>query len=278
VKVTLWGTRGSLPCPGPETIRYGGNTPCVELRAADGGLVILDAGTGIRRLGPTIPRGLGRVDILLTHLHLDHIQGLGFFEPLQWEGQEVHIWGPASPTQNLRTRLAQYLSPPLFPVRIRDLPSRLILHDVPLGPFEIGPFQFRASLVCHPGPTVGFRATDGSVSIGYLPDHEPILGSRGFQSDGEWVSGFELARDADLLIHDTQYTRAEYEVRAGWGHSAIQDAIEYAATARVKRMVAFHHDPEHGDAMLDAMLAQAQASAPPFELLPGQEGATFEIL
>jgi phosphoribosyl 1,2-cyclic phosphodiesterase len=208
---------------------------------------------------------------------MDHIQGLGFFEPLQWPDQEVHIWGPASPTRGLRARLAQYLGPPLFPVQIRDMPSRMVLHDVPLGPFEIGPFQVRASLVCHPGPTVGYRATEGNVSIGYVPDHEPVLCSRGLRSDGEWVSGFELAHDVDLLIHDAQYTREEYSARVGWGHSAIDDALEFAAITRVRRMVAFHHDPDHDDRMLDALIRQAQVPASPFELIPGQEGVTFEL-
>jgi ribonuclease BN (tRNA processing enzyme) len=122
MKVTLWGTRGSLATPGPETTRYGGNTSCVEVRADDGSMLVLDAGTGIRRLGDAIADHASRVDLLLTHLHMDHIQGLGFFEPLFRPAIEVHLWGPSSTTQDLRTWLGRYLSPPLFPVRLRDLP------------------------------------------------------------------------------------------------------------------------------------------------------------
>ena len=129
MKVTLWGTRGSLAAPGPETTRYGGNTSCVEVRAG-GQLLVLDAGTGVRRLGDVIERDVGRVDVLLTHMHMDHIQGLGFFEPLFWSDTEVHVWGPSSSTQNLHDRLTRYLSPPLFPVRLRDLACKLELHDV----------------------------------------------------------------------------------------------------------------------------------------------------
>src|SRR3989442_9973743 len=148
MKVTLWGIRGSLASPGPETARYGGNTSCVEVRGNDGTVLILDAGTGIRRLGGTLPRHLPRVDLLLTHLHMDHIQGLGFFSPLYDPNVEVHIWGPASTTANLRTRLMRYLSPPLFPVHLRDLPCQLTLHEVPCGEVEVGEFRVSSMLVC----------------------------------------------------------------------------------------------------------------------------------
>jgi len=176
VKITLWGTRGSLASAGPETIRYGGNTACVEVRADDGSILILDAGSGIRRLGESIGTPDGPIHILLTHLHLDHIQGLGFFGPLFRGGVEVHLWGPPSTTADLRTRLGRYLSPPLFPVRLRDLGARLVLHDAPATPTIIGPFVVRAELVIHPGPTVGYRITDGHRTLAYLPDHEPALG------------------------------------------------------------------------------------------------------
>ena len=138
--MTLWGTRGSLADAGPQTVRYGGNTACVEVQGEDGSILVLDAGTGIRRLGTGLDRDVRRVDILLTHLHMDHIQGLGFFAPLYQSGMEVHIWGPPSAMQGLRTRLARYMSPPLFPVLIRDLPCDLQIHDAPRGRFTIGEF------------------------------------------------------------------------------------------------------------------------------------------
>jgi phosphoribosyl 1,2-cyclic phosphodiesterase len=282
VKVTLWGTRGSIPCPGPDTIRYGGNTPCVEVRGRERDLLILDAGTGIRRLGPRVAGDTRRLDILLTHLHLDHIQGLAFFEPLYRPGLDIHIWGPASPTHDLRTRIAQYLSPPLFPVRIRDLPCRLTFHDVPLGAFSAGGFEVSSALVCHPGPTVGYRVADGHAAVAYLPDHEPALGARRtgdrwMLPEADWISGLGLARSADLLIHDAQYTPAEYDDHVGWGHSAIPDTLAFAAMARARRLILFHHDPEHTDDVLDGLLRDIAPPAPGVDVIPGREGLSLQL-
>jgi phosphoribosyl 1,2-cyclic phosphodiesterase len=278
MKVTLWGTRGSLPSPGPETTRYGGNTSCVEVRGRDGSLLVLDAGTGIRRLGGAIGPEVRRVDVLLTHLHLDHIEGLGFFAPLFRRGLEVHIWGPASTTLDLRARLTRYLSPPIFPVRLRDLPCELELHDVVgVDRLQIGELDVRAALVCHPGPTVGFRIREGNVSLTYLPDHEPALGSIDFPRRPDWTSGFELAADADLLIHDAQYGDAEYAARVGWGHSALRHMCDFASATRAARVVPFHYDPVHTDADLDRRFAELRQSPLPFDLVPATEGATFEL-
>lgn len=138
MRVTLWGTRGSLAAPEPETVRYGGNASCVEVRGKGNALLVLDAGTGIQRLGATVRDGPGRIDLLLTHLHMDYIQRPEFFEPLYEPGSEIHIWGPPSPTLDLHTGLARYLSPPLFPIRLRDLPCRPTLHNVPPERFEVG--------------------------------------------------------------------------------------------------------------------------------------------
>ena len=277
MKVTLWGTRGSLASPGPETIRYGGNTSCVEVRGRDGTILVLDAGTGMRRLGATIGPDTRRVDILLTHLHMDHIQGLGFFGPLYSPDLEMQVWGPASATRDLTARLALYLSPPLFPVSLRDLPCRWTLHNVPLGRFEIGGLQIEAALICHPGPTVGYRITEDGVSLAYLPDHEPALGARSFPGDPAWTSGYNLAVNADLLIHDTQYTREEYADHIGWGHSALPDALAFARLAGARRLVTFHHDPGHFDEMLDKVLEDARRTSRPVELLAGREGVTFDV-
>lgn len=276
--VTLWGTRGSLPSPGPETARYGGNTPCIEVRGDDGTVLILDAGTGIRRLGATLSPSLRRVDILLTHLHMDHIQGLGFFAPLQQAGLEVHIWGPASTTLSLETRLTRYLSPPLFPIHLRDLPSRLFLHEVPCGGFTIGEFQISSALVCHPGPTVGYRIETAGSVLTYLPDHEPALGVRAFPISSDWTSGYSLAAGVDILIHDAQYSRAEYPQHVGWGHSSMPQAIAFAALAEVKRLILYHHDPGHGDDELERLAAEAiQDARLSFPVTLGAEGAVFEL-
>jgi phosphoribosyl 1,2-cyclic phosphodiesterase len=278
MRVSLWGTRGSLAAPGAETARYGGNTSCVEVRGADGTVLVLDAGTGVRPLGAQLPRPLPRVDLLLTHLHMDHIQGLGFFAPLYTPNLAVHIWGPASTTLSLRTRLMRYLSPPLFPVHLRDLPCKLELHEVPRGNFDIGEFRVSPALVCHPGPTVGYRIASSAGTLAYLPDHEPALGGGAFPGDKDWISGYSLAAGVDLLLHDAQYSDAEYNDRVGWGHCSVRHALEFAALAGVKCLVPFHHDPAHSDGDLDRLMSDATAAArPSFTVVPGCEGAVFEL-
>ena len=277
MRLTLWGTRGSVAAAGPETVRYGGNTSCVEVRAADGSTLVLDAGTGMRRLGAALRGQARRVDVLLTHLHMDHIQGLGFFAPFFEQDREVHLWGPPSTTQALRERLTRYLSPPLFPVRLRELPCRLVLHDVPLEAFQIGPFHVTAALVCHPGPTVGYRITADGATLAYLPDHEPALGL-GLPAAPDWISGFALAAGAEVLIHDAQYSAAEYVDHVGWGHSAMTHTLALATAAGVGRLVTFHHDPEHDDDTLERLLEDACAGAAfPFEIVPGTEGLGLEV-
>ena len=278
--VTLWGTRGSLATPGPETARYGGNTSCVAVRGRDGTLLALDAGTGIRRFGATVDGALRRIDVLLTHLHMDHIQGLGFFAPLYRPDLDVHIWGPAGSRSSLRERLMRYLSPPLFPVGLRELPCRLTLHEVPCEDADIGEFRVASALVCHPGPTVGYRIVDGAGAVlTYLPDHEPALGPAPFPSlPRAWTSGAALAVDADLLIHDSQYGGHEYRQRVGWGHSSFEQTFDFATLAEVKHLVPFHHDPDHSDADLDRLIGGAIAAAPrSYRVTPGREGATFDV-
>jgi phosphoribosyl 1,2-cyclic phosphodiesterase len=276
VKVTLWGTRGSLASAGPETVRYGGNTACTEVRADDGSLLILDAGSGIRRLGHALGGTDDRVDILLSHLHMDHIQGLGFFAPLFRGLGEIHIWGPPSIKADLRHRLGRYLSPPLFPVMLRDLGSRLVLHDAPAGPTRIGPFVVQAALVVHPGPTIGYRIGERAHSLAYLPDHEPALGWRGPSRTGRWTSGHDLAAGVDLLVHDAQYTADEYRSRVGWGHSNVEDVLAFAELAGIGHLVTFHHDPGHSDDALDA-LHDAMISRTRIHVEPGKEGVSFEL-
>jgi phosphoribosyl 1,2-cyclic phosphodiesterase len=278
MKVNLWGTRGSLATPGWETARYGGNTSCAEIVGESGTRLVLDAGTGIRALGMAWPADLRRVDILLTHLHLDHIQGLGFFRPLFDPKMEVHIWGPASTTLELRARLRRYLSAPLFPVPLRDLPCKLALHEVPCKTARVGEFTIDSTLICHPGPTVGYRVSGPGGVIAYLSDHEPALGKSRLQLPAEWTSGHALAENTDLLIHDAQYTDEEYAQRVGWGHSSLRHAIQFASLARAKHLVAFHHDPGHDDATLDRLVAEAISEEQPgFQVTAAAEGAAFEI-
>ena len=278
MKITLWGTRGCIPSLEPDTARYGGNTACVEVRGSNGSLLVLDAGTGIKRLGANLGPKISHVDVLLTHLHMDHILGLGFFSPLDKPDMEVHIWGPPSLTMDLRSRLARYLSPPIFPIHMRDLRCCLTLHDVPRGRFDIGGLEITSDLVCHPGPTFGYRITEGGRSIAYLPDHEPALGAHHFPEDPDWTSGFKLASGVDILIHDAQYSAAEYTNHVGWGHSSLLHALAFAAAAHVGALVTFHHDPTHCDALLDELLGEARkTSGLTFELAPGTEGASFQL-
>lgn len=275
MKVRLWGTRGSVARAGAETLRYGGDTSAVEVRGRDGEVVVLDAGSGLLRITPGLSE-IRRIDLLLTHLHMDHVQGLGFFYPLRDPEVETHIWGPISTTQSLEERLRRYLSPPLFPVRVRDL-KELHLHDVGPGRYAVGPFEVTADLIAHPGSTLGFRIEHPSGgALAYLPDHEPALGQFPFRVDPRWTSGFDLVRGVDVVIHDAQYTDEEYVGRVGWGHSTVAHAVTLAAAAGARTLVPFHHDPEHSDDQIDRMLQEAVVPEG-LTIVPGQVGLELEV-
>jgi phosphoribosyl 1,2-cyclic phosphodiesterase len=258
MRVRIWGCRGSVPTPGAETVRYGGNTSCVEVTLDDGAVLVLDAGTGIRCLGSDLmKRGTLQFHLLLTHLHLDHLEGLRFFEPL-WDARAcVDIWGPPSPVSSLRDRIARAFSPPLFPLELKDVPARVAFHDVPRDPWTLDGASLSAELVVHPGPTVGFRIETASASFAYIPDHEPALVGAIAGTPRDWISGASLAAGVDLLLHDAQYFEDEYEQRIGWGHSSVADAVAYADAVGARRLLLFHHEPLHGDASLDRLGARA---------------------
>ena len=263
MEIKIWGCRGSVAAPGAETVRYGGNTSCVEVRLESGHLLVLDAGTGMRPLGVHLQDSLpSELHILLTHLHLDHLQGLGFFRPLFQPALDVHLWGPASPVQNLAERIAMYLSPPLFPVHLKDIPARLSFHDAPEEAMRIGSATIRAGKVQHQGPTVGYRIEENGRVFVYLPDHEPSLGNTLSLASPEWMSGHDIAHGADVLLHDAQYGEEEYPRHVGWGHSSIVDAVEFAYKADVDQLVLFHHDPYHTDDELEALLATVKEQHP----------------
>jgi phosphoribosyl 1,2-cyclic phosphodiesterase len=257
MKVKVWGARGSVPSPGPETNRYGGNTSCVQVTLSDGSMVVLDAGTGIRSLGLMLAGSVPRVHILLTHLHLDHIQGLMFFAPAFRPKSELVIWGPKSTDAPLESRIARYISAPLSPVEVRELPCDMSFRDAPATEWEIGPAHVRAASVTHRGPTLGYRITDGDCVLCYIPDHEPGLGGSLADVSPEWMSGYDLAHGASLLIHDCQYSDAEYPDHVGWGHSALGDSLTFARRVEADRVLLFHHDPLHSDDYLDSFAGTA---------------------
>jgi phosphoribosyl 1,2-cyclic phosphodiesterase len=279
VRVRYWGARGSIPAPRAEMALHGGNTSCVEVTLSDGTEVILDAGTGITDLGRARGGGSKPVHLLLTHLHLDHIQGLMFFEPLFDPGCSVRVNGPIAFGGSLLNRLARYISAPLAPIEIRELPASVTFHDLPTGKFQLGPATVETAFVNHRGPTLGFRITDGDATIAYIPDHEPALGQELDGSTPEWISGYDLARDADLLIHDSQYTEEEYSGRVGWGHSATEDVVTFARRCGVRRLALFHHDPLHDDPMIRSMTQAAEAAADGVleEVTAAREGEAVEV-
>ena len=249
--VKVWGSRGSIPSPGADTVRYGGNTSCVQATLSDGTQIVLDAGTGIRNLA--LDGDSGPIHILLTHLHLDHIQGLLFFAPLFDSRNEITIWGPPAPGCSLRDRIARYMSAPITPVELRELPCKLEFRDSPSEEWRIGSARIRAEAVNHRGPTLGYRISEPGASFCYLPDHEPALIGPLDELEPGWISGYSLARGADLLLHDCQYTDAEYPKHYGWGHSSVSDALAFADRTRPRRTLLAHHDPYHSDDELDAI-------------------------
>ncbi len=254
----FWGVRGSIAVPRSSSLRYGGNTSCVEVTLSDGSELILDAGTGVRDLGAARNADGPAVQVLLTHLHLDHIQGLLFFAPLFEPANEVMVYGPPSPGPTLEERLARYLSDPLSPVELRELPARVAFAACPYQEWQVGPARVRAEIVAHRGVTLGYRITENDSSLCYLPDHEPALGCSLADAEPGWISGIGLAQDASVLIHDGQYADEEYPGHAGWGHSSISDAVTFAHRANAQRLILFHHDPTHDDTQLDRLAERAR--------------------
>ncbi len=276
----IWGCRGSIAAPGPETIRYGGNTSCVEVRGGGGEVIVLDAGTGARPLGDQLLREhVSRIDLLLTHLHVDHLEGLGMFGPIWSPDTELHIWGPPSPIASLDERIATYFSPPLFPVHLSEVPSRVIFHDAPRKPWMIGSITITSHPILHPGATVGYRLESGGRSLAYVTDHEPALGTDIESVGTSWISGFALAYRADLLIHDCQYSDDEYSSHVGWGHPSVAHVAAFARRTEVDRLVMFHHNPGHDDDELDAMRGSMIAAwqVEPERCIVAAEGAEIHV-
>ena len=279
MRAKIWGCRGSVPTPGAGTLRYGGNTSCIEVMPDEETVIVLDAGSGIRQLGlDLLERGVRRIHLLLSHLHLDHFEGLRFFTPLWDERTTLDIWGPRSPVFSLHDRIARSFSPPLFPLELQAAPARVTFHDVPYEPWRIGETSLEAALVVHRGPTVGFRIETARGSLASLPDHEPALAGEIDGRPAEWLSGAGIAAGVDVLVHDAQYFEDEYDERIGWGHSSVADTVAYSRAVGARRLVLFHHEPEHSDDDLDRLEERARAladgAAPP---TLAREGMVLEL-
>ena len=286
--VTFWGTRGSIPTPGAHTARYGGNTPCVAVEGVGGRLLILDAGTGIRALGNRLVErhnGAVNAEILLSHAHWDHIQGLPYFKPFFSPGNVVRIWGSRQGSTSLETILRHQMDPAVFPVPLDALSARLTVQHVEPGEFTVGEFNVRAMKLRHPGTTLGYRLepVGGGATLAYVTDNE--LGNGGGPDYGtpeSWRREFvRFLEGVDLLIHDAMYTPQELESHRGWGHSTFEQAVAVAAEAGAQQLVLFHHEPEHGDELVDRLVNEARRQAKkrgrPAEVLAAQEGMTLTL-
>jgi phosphoribosyl 1,2-cyclic phosphodiesterase/FixJ family two-component response regulator len=272
-RLKFWGVRGSIPTPGKETVFYGGNTPCVEVRA-DGEIIILDAGTGIRPLGLALNTEFGEkpinLTILITHTHWDHIQGFPFFVPAYAAKNQIRMLGYEGARQGLESTLSSQMESPYFPITLRQMPGNIVIQELKEMDFSIGRVSLQAQLLNHPGICAGYRLNTSGGAICYLPDIElyqpqrqtkaPIKseasGEFGKEQDAKLVS---FIRDAEILVIDSQYDAQEYQTHIGWGHSCVEDSVKLAIKANVKRMFLFHHDPGHSDEQISRLVALARS-------------------
>lgn len=262
----FWGTRGSIPTPGPKTARYGGNTACVSVSGPDGRLVILDAGSGLRPLGHELMAGPARAisaDILLSHTHWDHIQGLPFFKPLSGPGNTFCIYGANQQGVALEEILRRQMDPMVFPVPLRALAAAIRVTEISEGDVELADFVVRAFRLRHPGTTLGYRLApaSGGRDIAYLTDNELGDGA-GYPVTPNWRARLiEFLRGTDTLIHDAMYSEQIINARCGWGHSTPRQAVTLAHEAGCRRLIMFHHEPEHDDDAIDRLLTDTRKFA-----------------
>jgi phosphoribosyl 1,2-cyclic phosphodiesterase/ActR/RegA family two-component response regulator len=296
-RVKFWGVRGSIPTPGPTTVEYGGNTCCVEVRA-DGQIIILDAGTGIRLLGRQLVAEFDTrpldLTLLLTHTHWDHIQGLPFFLPVYKPQNHLRIFGFEGARHGLEVVLAGQMESPFFPIGLREVPANVCIEELKEMSFNLGPVRVQAAFANHPGVCVGYRLFTSDGSIAFFPDNEPFpegaplaRAAGGPESPAQTFARSEnrklidFLRGTDVLIMDTQYDAEEYKRHTGWGHGCLDDVVALALRAEVKTLFLFHHDPNHDDAKVSRMLAHARelvaARNGRLQIEAAREGATVEL-
>src|SRR5262245_45422940 len=287
VQVQFWGTRGSIPKPGPTTIHYGGNTLRHEIRTARGTLVVIDCGTGLHGLGLKLLSGGGRGlagHILISHTHWDHIQGVPFFAPFFVPGNTWDIYGPKGLNQSLRETLAGQMQHTYFPISPSEFGASIGYHDLLEGSFQIDDIKVTTQYLNHPALTLGYRLEADGASIVYCCDHEPF--SREVAEGRQVISGqdqqhADFIEGADLLIHDAQYTAAEYHAKVGWGHSSAEFVVKLARHAHVKHVVLTHHDPLRADDALDGIVeglrSGLRADHSTMLVSAAAEGETIEV-
>ncbi len=286
---TFWGTRGSIAKAGPSTVRYGGNTSCVEIGSADGEVIVVDCGTGAHGLGLDLLERSGGEPvsghILISHTHWDHIQGLPFFAPLFQEGARWDIYGPSGADSSLSDILAGQMEYRYFPVAIDQLDAGVVYHDLVEGSLSLGGVRVTTRYLNHPALTLGYRFESDGATIVYASDHEPhapeLAAGGGVQANRHDDAHAGFAEGADLLIHDAQYLAEEYPARHGWGHSTVEYVLEVARRAGVGTLALFHHDPTRTDDQVDALLADARTTAARIgfsgEVVGAQEGMRIDV-
>ncbi len=276
LKVTFYGVRGSCPCCGDRIRRYGGNTACVALESPGEPPILLDLGTGLRSFGEGQPTdGSFRGAALVSHLHWDHVQGLPFFPPIDREGAVMDVYGPGQDGTTLADCFDAFMRPPYFPIRASDLRGRVRFHDLADEDLAIGGAKVRARQVPHLGATLGYRVERDGTSLAYVSDHQAPPGL-----DRVDPAVLELCDGVDLLIHDAQYTPAEFAGKEGWGHCTVDYALLVAKESGARRLALFHHDPAHDDDDIDRLLEQARrraASTGLDEVVAAAEGLVIQL-